>query len=63
LAVTPGVRPQQKNALPDDQVRVSTPEGAIKNGSDYLVIGRPIREAGNPLAAATAILSEIEQAL
>lgn len=63
LAVTPGVRPQQKDAVPDDQVRVSTPAGAIKNGSDYLVIGRPIREAGNPLAAATAILAEIEQAL
>ena len=63
LAVTPGVRPQQKDAVPDDQVRVSTPDGAIKNGSDYLVIGRPIREAANPLAAATAILAEIEQAL
>jgi len=63
LAVTPGVRPQQKDAPPDDQVRVSTPDGAIKNGSDYLVIGRPIREATNPLAAAKAILAEIEKAL
>lgn len=63
LAVTPGVRPQKKGALPDDQVRVSTPGGAIKNGSDYLVIGRPIRDAAYPLAAAIAILTDIEQAL
>jgi len=63
LAVTPGVRPQKKDALPDDQVRVSTPGGAIKNGADYLVIGRPIRDAGDPLGAAEAILADIEQAL
>lgn len=63
LAITPGVRPQQKDASPDDQVRISTPDNAIKNGSDYLVIGRPIRKATNPLAAARAILAEIEQAL
>ena len=63
LAVTPGVRPLKKDALPDDQVRVSTPGGAIKNGADYLVIGRPIRDAGNPLEAAEAILVDIEQAL
>jgi orotidine-5'-phosphate decarboxylase len=62
LAVTPGIRPQKKEALPDDQIRVSTPGGAIKNGSDYLVIGRPIRDAAFPLAAAKAILADIEQA-
>ena len=63
LAVTPGVRPRQKDALSDDQVRVATPGGAIENGADYLVIGRPIRDAANPLAAAEAILAEIEQAM
>ena len=63
LAVTPGVRPQQKDALPDDQVRVSTPGGAVKNGADHLVIGRPIRDAESPLAAAEAILADIEKAL
>ena len=63
LAVTPGVRPQQKDALPDDQVRVSTPDGAIKNGADYLVIGRPIRDAESPLKAAEAILADIDQAI
>lgn len=63
LAVTPGVRPRQEEARPDDQMRIATPGGAIENGADYLVIGRPIRDAANPLAAAEAILEEIEQAL
>lgn len=63
LAVTPGVRPQKNDALPDDQVRVATPGGAVQNGADYLVIGRPIRDAANPLAAAEAILAEIGKAL
>ena len=63
LAVTPGVRPEKTDAAPDDQVRVSTPAGAVKNGSDYLVIGRPIRDAKDPAAAARMILTEIEQAL
>jgi orotidine-5'-phosphate decarboxylase len=63
LAVTPGVRPRKNDALPDDQVRIATPGGAVKNGADYLVIGRPIRAAANPLAAAEAILAEIENAM
>ncbi|MBW2676211.1 MAG: orotidine-5'-phosphate decarboxylase [Deltaproteobacteria bacterium] len=63
LAVTPGVRPEKTDTAPDDQVRVSTPAGAVKNGSDYLVIGRPIRDAKDPAAAAKIILTEIEQAL
>jgi orotidine-5'-phosphate decarboxylase len=63
LAVTPGVRPRKNDALPDDQVRVATPGGAVQNGADYLVIGRPIRDAANPLAAAEAILAEIGKAL
>ena len=63
LAVTPGVRPQRKDALPDDQVRVATPAGAIRNGADYLVIGRPIRDAENPLRAAEAILADIGKAI
>ncbi len=63
LAVTPGIRLESAGAQPDDQVRVSTPAGAIKNGSDYLVIGRPIRDAGDPKATAEMIIAEIEQAL
>lgn len=63
LAVTPGVRPQGKDATPDDQVRVSTPADAVLNGADYVVIGRPIRDAENPLKAAEAILADIEKTL
>lgn len=63
LAVTPGVRPGGGKGGQDDQVRVATPAGAIMNGSDYLVIGRPIRDAHDPAAAAAAILREIEAVL
>ena len=48
LTVTPGIRPFQSEL--DDQSRVSTPEEAIKNGSDFLVIGRPITGSQNPRA-------------
>jgi orotidine-5'-phosphate decarboxylase len=47
--VTPGIRPAQAGV--DDQKRVMTPEAAIANGADYLVIGRPITRAEDPLAA------------
>jgi orotidine-5'-phosphate decarboxylase len=63
LAVTPGVRPRQEDTRPDDQMRVATPGGTIENGADYLVIGRPIRDAANPLTAAEAILAEIGNAV
>ncbi len=59
--VTPGVRPEGANA--DDQRRVMTPYDAIRAGSDYLVIGRPIYRAEDPRAAARAIVAEIESAL
>lgn len=45
--VTPGIRPA--NASPDDQVRIVTPVEAIRLGSDYLVIGRPITQAADPM--------------
>ncbi len=45
--VTPGIRPEGGEAA--DQRRTATPEQAIKSGSDYLVIGRPITESSNPL--------------
>lgn len=51
--VTPGVRPV--GAALNDQTRVATPEDAIRAGSSYLVIGRPITQADNPLAALRAI--------
>ncbi len=45
--VTPGIRLEQNNT--DDQKRIATPQAAINNGADYLVIGRPITQADNPL--------------
>jgi orotidine-5'-phosphate decarboxylase len=62
LAVTPGIRPAQ-GAARGDQRRVATPAAAIKAGSDFLVVGRPIRDAKDPGAAADAIVAEIASAL
>jgi orotidine-5'-phosphate decarboxylase len=63
IAVTPGIRPFWDEIKPNDQRRVATPAMAIENGSDYLVIGRPIRDAKNPKAAALRIAEEIETVL
>lgn len=60
LSITPGIRPAWENMKKDDQSRVATPAGAVRNGSDYLVIGRPIRDAGDPVKAATMIADEID---
>ncbi len=51
--VTPGIRPA--GSAKDDQARTITPEAAIANGADYLVIGRPITQAPDPLAALASI--------
>ena len=59
--VTPGVRPQ--GSARGDQKRVATPAQAIAAGADYLVVGRPITEAGDPKAAAQAIVAEIAAAV
>ena len=59
--VTPGIRPA--GAEPGDQKRVMTPADALKAGSSHLVVGRPIVKAADPLAAARAILSEMDGAL
>jgi len=59
--VTPGVRPTF--ASQDDQKRVMTPADAIAAGADYLVIGRPISAAADPVAAADLILQEMAAAL
>jgi orotidine-5'-phosphate decarboxylase len=63
VAVTPGIRPSWEHVGSDDQQRVMTPARAIRDGADYLVIGRPIRDAGDPAAAAARIAEEIESAL
>ncbi|WP_420339287.1 orotidine-5'-phosphate decarboxylase [Roseibium sp.] len=61
VIVTPGIRPAGSAA--GDQRRVMTPADAIKAGSDYLVIGRPISKADDPRAAAEAVVEEISSAL
>jgi orotidine-5'-phosphate decarboxylase len=61
LIVTPGIRPA--SAATDDQARVATPASAIAAGADYLVVGRPITGAPDPVAAADAIVAEMEGAL
>ena len=55
--VTPGVR--LAGAAKDDQARTITPEAAIANGADYLVVGRPVTLAGDPVAALASINSSI----
>jgi orotidine-5'-phosphate decarboxylase len=55
--VTPGIRPE--NASLDDQKRVANPKAALGMGASYLVIGRPITQAAEPLAALTQIYKEI----
>ncbi len=58
LVITPGVRPVD-NREDDDQKRVVTVEAAFQNGADYIVVGRPIRDAANPKAMAEAMQAQI----
>lgn len=57
LIVTPGIRPA--SSVSHDQRRVATPKQAVKNGADFIVVGRPITEASDPAGAAKEILREI----
>ncbi len=57
LIVTPGVRPSGTAA--GDQKRITTPREAIERGTDYIVVGRPILEAPDPVKAATQIIEEM----
>ena len=63
IIVTPGIRPAWTLVEGDDQKRIVTPEGAVRDGSDYIVIGRPIRDAKDPRKAAEMVANEIESAL
>lgn len=60
VIVTPGIRPAWTSAA--DQRRITTPAEAIQRGADYIVVGRPIIEAEDPLAAAEMILDEMKEA-
>ena len=60
LVVTPGIRPATSET--GDQKRVATPAAAIAAGASYLVVGRPITGATDPLAAAHQIVAEMERA-
>jgi orotidine-5'-phosphate decarboxylase len=64
ITVCPGIRPIFNDEAPaaDDQQRVLTPGRAIAEGADYLVVGRPIRDAADPRAAAESIQTEIRKA-
>ena len=58
LVVTPGIRP--KAAEPDDQRRIATAREAIRAGANYVVVGRPILTAADPVEAAERLVAEIE---
>ena len=60
VIVTPGIRPAW--ASRGDQRRITTPAEAMQRGTDYIVVGRPIIEAEDPLAAAEMILEEMKGA-
>jgi len=59
VIVTPGIRPFDSNR--NDQQRVMTPADAIRAGVDYIVVGRPILEAKDPLRAAQEIVAQMER--
>jgi orotidine-5'-phosphate decarboxylase len=59
--VVPGIRPSGSAA--GDQKRIATPESAIRSGADYLVVGRPLRDAPEPAKAFEALVGEVAAAL
>lgn len=64
LIVTPGIRPGKNIEIPeDDQKRIVTAQDAIINGADYVVVGRPISRAKDPIAVVESMQSEIQKGL
>ena len=61
LLVSPGIRPDGSSH--DDHLRHTTPSEAVRLGSDYLVVGRPITQHADPRAAAQAIIDEVDSVL
>ncbi len=61
LVVTPGIRPA--GSADGDQRRTATPADAVRAGADYVVVGRPVVHAEDPLSAVTRIIGEIDRAL
>ena len=61
MVVCPAVRPTW--AIVNDQIRIVSPSDAIKAGADYMIIGRPITHAQDPVIAAKMIIAEIDEAL
>jgi orotidine-5'-phosphate decarboxylase len=62
ICVTPGIRPVE-NRVEADQKRIMTPAAAIAAGADYLVVGRPIRDAADPAAMARTLQAEVAAAV
>jgi len=58
IVVTPGIRP--RGARSDDQRRTTTPADAIRAGADYIVIGRPVLDAPDPVSSAREVMAEID---
>ena len=63
IVMTPGIRPEWAEVGQDDQKRTVTPRSAIRDGADFLVIGRPIRDAKDPQDAAKRVAEEIERVI
>lgn len=63
VTLTPGIRPEWSVVSKDDQKRIVTPAMAVKNGADFIVVGRPIRDAKDPREAAKRVAEEIESVL
>ena len=63
LVICPGIRPAWSVVAGDDQKRVVTPAEAMRNGADYIVVGRPIRTANDPVDAARRVTAEIAEGL
>jgi len=63
LVVCPAIRPAWSVVAGDDQRRITTPYEAVRAGADYIVVGRPIRLADDPVLAAHRVVEEIERGL